>query len=210
MLVPAPGGSLDVRFLLAPVLAAALVACCGRPDGPAAAPSGAAPAGVAAPSVTAPVRFAGLDDLRSELKARREAGRPVLLNFWATWCEPCIAEMPALEDLAREWSNGGPETIGVSLDAWVFPDEPEAEAKVRDLLARTGVTYTNLIYRGEQDPLLDGFDMPGPIPFSILYDRDGKRIAEYVGPVDVEDLRRAVAGIARPAGGVPLAGGTGP
>jgi thiol-disulfide isomerase/thioredoxin len=152
------------------------------------------------------VRFAELDDLRAELSTRQAAGRPVFINFWATWCEPCIDELPELEGLAREWSDSGPETIGVSLDAWVFPDEPEAEAKVKEVLARTGVTYPNLIYRGEQDPLLDSFYMPGPIPFSILYDREGKRVAEYVGTIPLDDLRRDAGALAPPAGGGPPAG----
>ena len=188
------------RLLSGPPLAALALAVvligCGHPGGPAAASgAAAAPAALA----VAPVHFAGLDDLRAEMKGRQEAGRPVLVNFWATWCQPCVEELPELQGLAREWSASGPEVIGVSLDAWVYADGAEAESKVRETLAQSGVTYVNLIYRGDQDPLLDGFHMPGPIPFSVLYDQKGKRIAEYVGPIDADELHRDAGHLLKPA-----------
>jgi thiol-disulfide isomerase/thioredoxin len=116
------------------------------------------------------------------------------VNFWATWCGPCVEELPALAGLARESAGTGPaggaEFLGVSLDAWVYADEAEAESRVRDLLAKSGLTYPNLIYRGEQDPLLNSFAMPGPIPYSVLYDADGKSIATWSGSVPIDELRR--------------------
>ena len=138
------------------------------------------------------VSFADFAGIRSLLEEQHREGRPVLLNFWATWCVPCVEELPDLGDMAREFTARGPEFIGVSLDAWVIGSEVEVEQKVREALARSGVTYANLIYRGDQDPLLEGFDMPGSIPYSILFDDSGRELMIWIGKVDPPELRRAV------------------
>ena len=63
-----------------------------------------------------------------------------------------------------------------------------------------GVGYANLIYRGEQNPLLSGFKMPGPIPYSILYDAHGRIAATWTGPVAIDELREKAAGLTESAG----------
>jgi cytochrome c biogenesis protein CcmG, thiol:disulfide interchange protein DsbE len=174
------------RFLLlaAPFLGLLHHACRG--------PAGdAAPAAIVGPA--APLSFADLGRIHTELAARR--GRPVLLNFWATWCIPCVEELPDLAALAREYASGGPDFLGVSFDAWVTGDGAETEEKVRGALARAGVGYANLIYRGDQDPLLEAFRLPGPIPHSILYDGEGKMVASWNGKVEIAELREAVASL---------------
>src|SRR5882672_453579 len=105
-------------------------------DGPGAAPADqaappastgsapvAAPDAAGAPAIAAPVKFVDLDGLRAELQARRKSGRPVFLNFWATWCAPCVDELPALGNLARELGARDPEIIGVSIDALTVPEK---------------------------------------------------------------------------------------
>ena len=169
--------------------AASALAGCSKRDREAAAPAGG-PAPQASP---APVAFAGLDAIRADLQARQRAGRAVVLNFWATWCVPCVDELPDLAKLSREFAESGPDFVGVSLDGWVTGDGPDTEEKVKAFLAKTGVSYANFIYRGDQDPLLSGFDLPGAIPHSILYDRGGRAVTSWNGMIDPEDLRRAVA-----------------
>src|SRR5882672_7255021 len=120
----------------------------------------------------ADVEFADLDRIHAVLAGFRD--RPLFVNFWATWCEPCVEELPDLAALSREDAVKGAGFIGVSLDAWVTGDGKETENKVRRALAHAGVGYPNLIYRGDQDPLLEGFELPGPIPYSVLYDGRGK------------------------------------
>jgi thiol-disulfide isomerase/thioredoxin len=170
---------------------ALILAGCSKRGGEPAA-GGTAPALQVSP---APVSFADLDGLWAALRARHRAGRAVLINFWATWCIPCVDELPDLEKLSREFAASGPDFVGVSLDGWVTGDGPETEEKVKTFLARTGVSYANFIYKGDQDPLLSGFDLPGAIPHSILYDRGGRAVTSWNGVIDPEDLRRAVAGL---------------
>jgi thiol-disulfide isomerase/thioredoxin len=170
--------------------AAILTGCSERGGGPAA--GGTAPAPQVSP---ARVAFAGLDGIRADLQARQRAGRAVVLNFWATWCVPCLDELPDLAKLSREFAASGPDFVGVSLDGWVTGDGPETEEKVKAFLAKTGVSYANFIYQGDQDPLLSGFDLPGAIPYSALYDRDGRKVTSWEGMIDPGELRRAIAGL---------------
>ena len=64
------------------------------------------------------------------------AGRPVLINLWASWCGPCVTEMPALQAFAASQGENGVQVVGIALD------DPAA---VRAFVARTGVTYPILV-----------------------------------------------------------------
>jgi thiol-disulfide isomerase/thioredoxin len=172
------------------LLLAGLAACSGRP-----APAPPA-AGQAVPAVPAPVSFADLPAIQESMTEMR--GRPLLLNFWASWCGPCVMELPDLAAAARDYGGDdgkGPQFVGVSLDAWVTGNGQETETKVRDALARAGVSYTNFIYQGDQDPLLNGFEIPGAIPYSILYDGSGRKVATWDGMIEVGALRKKIAAL---------------
>ena len=143
--------------------------------------------------VEARVEFADLDRIHATLQGLR--GRPVFVNFWATWCVPCVDELPDLADLAREDAVAGAGFLGISLDAWITGNGAETEDKVRRALIAAGVGYPNLIYRGDQDPLIEGLDLPGPIPYSVLRDAQGKRVASWTGPAAIEEVRRAIAAL---------------
>ncbi len=178
--------------LLAAALACLSLACAGTSGGTGAAAPAAA-------GVEAPVSFADLDRIHSELALYR--GRPVFVNFWASWCVPCVQELPDLAALSREGGAGGPVFLGISLDAWVTGNGAETEGKVKGALSAAGVAYPNLIYRGDQDPLIEGFQLPGPIPYSVLYDSRGQQVQNWAGKAPIVEVRMAIAGAApRPPG----------
>lgn len=163
------------------VVLAFLLAACGSPSR---APTSGA-TGRATPE------FADLDRIHATLADLR--GRPVFVNFWATWCVPCVEELPHLATLSREDAVRGTGFVGISLDAWVTGNGQETEDRVKRALADAGVGYTNLIYQGDQDPLLEGFQFPGPIPYSVLYDGQGQRTASWTGKASIEEVRQAIA-----------------
>jgi DsbE subfamily thiol:disulfide oxidoreductase len=100
-------------------------------------------------------------------------GKVVFLNFWATWCESCRDEMPAMERLYREFGGRDFEIIGVN----VKDRRPDAVAFVKKL----GVTYPILFDpQGEVGVLYGAFGMP----LSYLIDRNGIVIARLLGPAD--------------------------
>jgi len=163
------------------------------------AADGAGASGAEADRAQAPVAFADLDRIRAELAARR--GRLLFVNFWATWCVPCVEELPDLAVLAREEGDGRAVFLGISLDAWVTGSGAETEDKVRRALAAAGVDYPNLVYVGDQDPLLEAFRLPGAIPYSVLYDSQGLAASRWEGQAPIEEVRREIAAAGRRGSG---------
>src|SRR5690349_14127227 len=100
-------------------------------------------------------------------------GKLVLVNFWATWCEPCREEMPLLDRTRSALADKGLEVVGIAID--------EAPA-VGDFLRTSPVRYPILI-GGEADPnqsLVFG-DTRSILPYSVLVDRDGRILAQRAG-----------------------------
>ncbi|HET9198493.1 MAG TPA: TlpA disulfide reductase family protein [Solirubrobacterales bacterium] len=108
-------------------------------------------------------------------------GKWVLVNFWASWCLPCRAEAPALEELQRR--HGGPRFTVVGIDTQDLSDDGRAFAE------RYGLSYPQL-HDGEGDAA-DGFGTTG-VPENFLVDPTGKVRLAVPGPVDEDYLREEV------------------
>lgn len=110
-------------------------------------------------------------------------GKPVLLNFWATWCAPCRVEMPWLVELDQQYRPQGVQIIGVSLD------DPDAEQDVAKFIAQVGVHYTILI--GDSS-VADTYGGVRFMPQSFFIDRDGKITKTSLGLTDKHDLEEGL------------------
>lgn len=110
---------------------------------------------------------------------RLDAGGMVLVNFWATWCGPCIAEMPDLEALHRELKDDGFTLIGVSLDE-------EGETVVRPFIEAMNVTYPIVIDDGT---LVDAFGGVPGLPTTFLINQEAEIINRFIGLFPAEEMR---------------------
>lgn len=99
-------------------------------------------------------------------------GRVVLVNLWASWCDPCLREMPALDRLQSRLGGSDFTVVAVSLDR----DPNEARAFLR---AR-GIRHL-AFYRDDKLSLFQALNVPG-LPLSVLIDRQGRGIGRLAGP----------------------------
>lgn len=113
-----------------------------------------------------------------------------VVNVWATWCVPCVAEMPELKAVDAAF---GPELAlaGVSMDDMI----PEmTRDKVVRFLDRQKISYLNLYYSGNADDLTDFLRFDGEIPVTIAFDRAGKELWRHEGPIEsantIAELRK--------------------
>lgn len=122
----------------------------------------------------------GLDGGRTAVP-RAWRGRPVLVNVWASWCGPCVQEMPELDRYARsQGAAGGVQVVGIALD------EPAA---VRDFLQRVPVSYPILIDTpGPRDAGVRLGNPKGVLPFSVLLDAEGRVTKQRIGPFEPGEL----------------------
>ena len=108
-------------------------------------------------------------------------GRPLIVNFWATWCVPCVEEMPLLERFFRSARGDGWQVVGLALDG--------AEA-VRRFLGRQPVTFPVGLLGGDGPALAHALgNRAGGLPFSVLLDAAGRVAERRLGKLD--DVRLA-------------------
>ena len=115
-----------------------------------------------------------------ELVVASLRGHPVLLNFWATWCPPCVTEMPLLSAFHVAQQARGLRVLGLAVDG---------PTPVREYLARRPVSFPVGLAG------LDGVDLArtlgnssGALPFSVLFDAEGHAIRHKLGALRPEDL----------------------
>jgi thiol-disulfide isomerase/thioredoxin len=103
-------------------------------------------------------------------------GKVILVNLWATWCAPCVTEMPTLAKLHNAFKDRGFEVIAVSVD------RPDTAQKAKTELARlSGKTLT--FYHDPQMAIVFPMKARG-FPTSVLYDRQGRELARLAGEAD--------------------------
>ena len=114
-----------------------------------------------------------LDGTRITLPADY-AGRPQLINLWASWCGPCIEEMPELDRFAQAQGMDGMQVVGIALD--------DAEA-VSAFLQKIPVRYPILIdAAGPADAGVQLGNAKGVLPYTVLVDAQGRLVKQKIGP----------------------------
>lgn len=112
----------------------------------------------------------------SERRLKDFKGKVIILDFWATWCPPCKAEIPHFIELYNEYKNEGLEIIGVALD-W------NAERVVPQFAEEAGMNYTVLLGNRDVTDLYGGIIS---IPTTFVIDREGGIRKKYIGYRDKE------------------------
>lgn len=116
----------------------------------------------------------------SELAAESMRGRPLLLNFWATWCPPCIEEMPLLDRFGRDQSPQGWQVLGLAVDRL----QP-----VQDFLAKRPMGFTIALSGAHGLDLTRSLgNTSGALPFSAAFDTQGRLLKTHLGPLKPDDL----------------------
>lgn len=112
-----------------------------------------------------------------------------LINLWATWCGPCVTELPVLVDINRMYRRRHFEMVTISMD------EPEAKADALKILNQSHASTTNYLSTvTDTDEFAELFDekWPGPLPYTILIAPDGEIVYRKEGEIDALEVRREI------------------
>jgi thiol-disulfide isomerase/thioredoxin len=119
-------------------------------------------------------------------------GRAVMLNFWATWCTPCVIETPWLIKLRSQYAAQGFEVLGISADD-IDRGNPmklnEEKQQIAHFVQRMRIPYPVLIDGDSISQFYGGLDV---LPTSFFVDRNGNLVAEQMGVTSKEEIERKI------------------
>jgi len=129
----------------------------------------------------APLRAARLVDLDGKPRALAEwAGKVVVVNFWATWCAPCLEEIPLLMAARKFHAGNGIDVVGIAVDQ---------AAKVGEFAAKLSIDYTLLLAGTEGLELMRKLgNRSGGLPFTVFLDRTGTMVRTKLGVLNQPEL----------------------
>ncbi len=152
----------------------------------------AAPATAAPPAAATalPATLRTVDGRTLDLASLLARG-PVLFDFWATWCKPCVVSLPEIEALHQRFRAQGVAVIGVSIDG------PRNQARVRPFVKQLGLTYP-IVFDGD-GRLQERFNVRA-VPTALVLDRSGKVVAFHEGyrPGEGDRLAAQVKALVEP------------
>jgi thiol-disulfide isomerase/thioredoxin len=112
-----------------------------------------------------------------------------LINLWATWCAPCVAEFSDLVTLNHTYRDRGLEFVSISAD------DPVSKDKALKFLQRKQASGINYIYSGDDKyKMIEAVDpkWDGALPYTLLVEPDGKIVYAHQGAIDAEELRKII------------------
>jgi thiol-disulfide isomerase/thioredoxin len=129
-------------------------------------------------------------DLRGQARRLMEwKGKVAVVNFWATWCEPCREEIPLLIDVSRKYAQSGVEVVGIAIDT---------VAKIREFAANYKISYETLVGDARALDLLRVLgNTAGALPYSVILDRSGAVASRKLGAYRAGELEGLLAGMLR-------------
>jgi len=116
-------------------------------------------------------------------------GKVLLVNFWATWCVPCRAEMPAMGKLSAKLHARGFDFVTIS------SDDPDQEPAALKMLKDNNIAPPSYLKKTDDDDKFSNAIDPkwsGGLPGSFLYDRNGKLVRSFIGETNMKDLEAAI------------------
>jgi peroxiredoxin len=124
-------------------------------------------------------------------------GRPVIVNFWATWCAPCKLEMPWFQEFRSKYSGQGFEILGIAED-----DAPKDE--IEKTAKKINVSYPILLTDGKVAPAYGGVDQ---LPTSFYIDRKGVVVTETIGLASKDEVEANIKKLVASSGAAPTTAG---
>ena len=119
-----------------------------------------------------------------------QKGHVVLVNFWATWCGPCVAEFPAIVKAGHKYRAQGLTVISVSADS-----AKDLHTKVEPFLAKQGATFPAYLEKSaDPEDFINALDpaWQGDLPRTFIYDRQGRRVKTLTGEQTAQSLAAAI------------------
>ena len=154
-------------------------------------------AGFAAPAQSnagaassADVREINLEELKKIIQRDPKDTRPLLVNFWATWCDPCREEFPDLVKVDNDYRSKRLNFIAISLD-----DVSDIKSAVPQFLKEMKATMPVVLLNvNDPEPAIKAVDSAwdGQLPATFLYDKEGKVVFRHFGRIKPDELRAAI------------------